>query len=194
MSGYEQSKGGQKSESTPQSSFEDGHAETKNPLRALFVEELTEIQSAEEQIAAAYPTMHAVARALELREMLESHLAETRVHVARIQRVAESIGVRLRPKVCKGMQGIIEEAGDVLARNHDDSGDVALVAAAQKAEHYEISSYTTLIAWAGRSGFTEAEILLKETLAEELAADEKLTWLGETLGRQLALKQKREEK
>src|SRR5262249_48319474 len=105
-----------------------------------------------------------------------SHLEETKGHVERLDQIGEDLGVKLSGKKCKAMEGLIEEGAEVLeAEGPDAVIDSALIAAAQRVEHYEISAYGTARTLAEHLGHTEAVSLLQETLDEESAADEKLT-------------------
>jgi ferritin-like metal-binding protein YciE len=111
-----------------------------------------------------------------LKEAILSHLEETKGHVERLDRIGEDLGVKLSGKKCKAMEGLIEEGAEVL--ESDGPGaviDSALIAAAQRVEHYEISAYGTARALAEHLGHTEAASLLQETLDEESAADQKLS-------------------
>jgi ferritin-like metal-binding protein YciE len=118
----------------------------------------------------------------ELRAAIESHLAETEGHVTRLEKVAESLGEKLKKKKCAAMEGILEEASELLEEQKDKSSlDAAIIAAGQKVEHNEIVSYGTVRAWAEQMGHEEAMELLQETLDEESAADEKLTAIAETV-------------
>ena len=115
-----------------------------------------------------------------LRDAFQSHLEETRGHIARLEQVMEGLGEKVRGKHCDGIAGIIEEGKSVMEEEFDDTTmDACLIAAGQRAEHYEMAAYGTLVAWAQAMGHTEAADLLQETLDEEKAADEKLTSIAE---------------
>jgi ferritin-like metal-binding protein YciE len=117
-----------------------------------------------------------------LREAIESHLAETEEQITRLEQVFQSIDEKPKKKHCKGIAGIIDENKETISENKTSPAlDAAIVAAGQKAEHYEIASYGTLCAWAELMGHNEALNLLKENLGEEKAADEKLTEIAESL-------------
>jgi ferritin-like metal-binding protein YciE len=117
----------------------------------------------------------------ELREAFESHLEETEGQVTRLERVFELLDEKPRGKHCAGMAGIVEEGSEKLQEDAEDAVmDAMLIASAQKVEHYEIGSYGTAIAWAEALGLTEVAEVLGETLAEEKAADEKLSALAES--------------
>ena len=115
-----------------------------------------------------------------LQEAFTSHLVETKGHVERLGEVFESLGLTARPKKCEAMEGLLKEA-DELAEEFGDSHacDAALIAAAQKVEHYEIATYGSLLAFASKMGHAQAAKLLSVTLDEEKAADGKLTTISE---------------
>jgi ferritin-like metal-binding protein YciE len=116
----------------------------------------------------------------DLRQALESHLEETRGHVTRLEQVFESIEEKARGKHCEGMAGIIEEGKSVLDEDFDETTmDACIIASGQRAEHYEMAAYGTLVAWARVMGHEDAANLLQETLDEEKAADEALSALAE---------------
>ena len=150
-------------------------------LQDLFVNELKDMYNAENQIVKALPRLAKAAESPELRNAFEKHLRETETQVQRLERIFERLGERPTGKRCKGMEGLIEEGKDILEEKGEDAvRDAALIAAAQKVEHYEIASYGCLITYAGLLGDQDAAKLLKQTLAEEEAADKKLTELGES--------------
>jgi len=149
-------------------------------LQDLFVNELKDMYNAENQIVKALPRLAKAAESAELRNAFEKHLRETETQVQRLERIFERLGERPTGKRCKGMEGLIEEGKDILEEKGEEAvRDAALIAAAQKVEHYEIASYGCLITYAGLLGDQDAAKLLKQTLAEEEAADKKLTELGE---------------
>ena len=116
----------------------------------------------------------------ELRSAFETHLQETRGHVERLEQVFESLEEKVKGKHCDGIAGIIEEGKSIMEEDFDEAAmDACLIAAGQRAEHYEMAAYGTLVAWARAMGHTEAADLLQETLDEEKAADEKLTTIAE---------------
>ena len=150
-------------------------------LRESLVDEIRDLYNAEKQIVKALPKMVKGATSDELRAAFESHLEETEGQVARLERVFELLDEKPRGKHCAGMAGILEEGSDTLEEDAEDSVmDAMLIAGAQKVEHYEITSYGTCIAWAEALGLTEVAEVLNETLAEEKAADEKLSALAES--------------
>ena len=149
-------------------------------LHDAFVDELRDSYDAEKQLTKALPKMAKAAHSPELREAIESHLEETRQQVERLEQVFESLGEKPRGKHCDGIAGIIQEAQAVMQEDFDEpTADACLIASAQRAEHYEMAAYGTLVAWARAMGHDEAADLLQETLDEEKAADEKLNTLAE---------------
>ncbi len=150
-------------------------------LHDAFIDELRDAYDAEKQLVKALPKMAKAASSDELRSAFESHLKETKGHVERLEQVFESIEEKVRGKHCDGMAGIIEEGKSVMEENFDEATmDACLIAAAQRAEHYEMAAYGTLVAWAKGMGHDDAEGLLQEILDEEKAADEKLTTIAES--------------
>ncbi len=148
-------------------------------LREAFLDEIRDVYHAEKQLLKALPKLANAATDGELRNALETHLAETENQVSRLEQVFELVGEKPETKTCAGMAGIIEEGSDVL---HEDRGpvlDALIIASAQRAEHYEIAAYGTVAAWAESLGYTDAAELLRETLDEEKSADETLTGLAE---------------
>jgi len=149
-------------------------------LDDLFVHQLRDIYYAEKQIVQALPEMIEKAKDPGLKQGFEAHLGETKNHVKRLEQVFKMHGVEAKGVECPAIDGIIEEA-DEIAGEVDDTKvlDAALIAAAQAVEHYEITRYGTLIAWAKQLGRTDCASVLEETLKEEKAADSKLTSLAE---------------
>ncbi len=156
-------------------------------IEELFIHELSDIYSAEKQLTKALPTLARASSAPELREAFESHLEETQGQVERIDQVVELLGIHLKRIKCAAMEGLVEEGKEVIEGVEEGPlRDAALIGGGNKVEHYEIASYGTLIALAKQLGYKDAVPLLKETLAEEKAADEKLTLLAEQAGNQRA--------
>jgi ferritin-like metal-binding protein YciE len=152
---------------------------TKETLRELYVEELKDIFSAENQLTKALPKMAKAASSEELREGFEEHLEQTKGHVQRLEQVFEMLEESSGGKKCLGMEGLIKEGAEVIGEDfEDDVKDSALIAAAQRVEHYEIAAYGTVAAYADALGETEQASLLRETLQEEKDTDEKLTELA----------------
>ncbi|AOB25714.1 YciE/YciF ferroxidase family protein [Bordetella bronchiseptica] len=152
---------------------------TRKTLQELFIHELSDIYSAEKQLTKALPKMARSAGDPKLAEAFSAHLEETRGQVERIDQIVEGSDLRLKRMKCAAMEGLVEEGKEVM--DEIEPGpvlDAALIAAAQKVEHYEIASYGTLCTFAKQLGETKALALLKETLAEEKATDEKLSMLA----------------
>src|ERR1043165_2192098 len=146
----------------------------------LFVHTLKDIYYAENQIVKALPDMIEKATDAKLKEAFKSHLAETRTHVKRVEQVFQMHGVEIEGVDCPAIDGIIEEANEVAGEVDDKQVlDAALIAAAQAVEHYEMTRYGTLIAWAKQLGRNDCATVLQQNLEEEKAADKKLTTLAE---------------
>jgi ferritin-like metal-binding protein YciE len=150
-------------------------------LRGLFVDELRDVLSAERQLVKALPKMAKAAGSPELRKGFEKHLKQTETHVSRLEQVFESMDETVRAKTCKAMEGLVEEGSEIIKEDADpEVKDAALIAAAQKVEHYEIATYGTLVTWAKQLDQKTAERLLSQTLDEEKATDEELSQLAES--------------
>lgn len=148
-------------------------------LNDLFHETLKDIYFAEKQILRALPKMARTANAEQLTQAFEQHRAETEGQIERLERVFELIGKSPRGKTCDAIIGIIDEGKEVMEEFADsDALDAGILSSAQAVEHYEISRYGTLIAWAEQLGLTEAVPLLEETLAEEKRTDVLLSKLA----------------
>jgi ferritin-like metal-binding protein YciE len=149
-------------------------------LHDAFLDELRDAYDAEKQLLKALPKMAKKATAENLSAAFESHLEETRGHVDKLEQVFGSLNEKVRGKHCDGIAGIIEEGKSVMEEDFDaETIDACLIAGGQRAEHYEMAAYGTLVAWARVMGHTEAADLLEQILGEERAADEKLTALAE---------------
>jgi ferritin-like metal-binding protein YciE len=154
-------------------------AETKS-LHDAFIDELRDAYDAEKQLIKALSKMAKAATAEDLRSAFEGHLEETKGHVERLEQVFEWLEEKVRGKHCDGIAGIIEEGQTAMEADFDEPTlDACLIAGGQRAEHYEMAAYGTLVAWARAMGHTDAADLLQETLDEEKAADEKLTAIAE---------------
>jgi len=150
-------------------------------LEKLFLEELKDMYNAEKQILRALPRMAKAAESPELEQAFTKHLKETEGQVQRIERIFKDLGQPSRGKACKGMEGILEEGKEVLEKDGEPAViDAALIASAQRVEHYEIAAYGCLRTYAELLGYSQAQRLLQETLQEEEAADKKLTQIGES--------------
>jgi len=149
-------------------------------LHDAFIDELRDAYDAEKQLTKALPKLAKAATSPELRSAFETHLEETQGHIERLEQVFESLEEKVRGKHCDGMAGIIEEGKSTMSEDFDETTmDACLIAAGQRAEHYEMAAYGTLVAWARAMNHTEAADLLQEILDEEKATDEKLTALAE---------------
>jgi len=149
-------------------------------LHDAFLDELRDAYDAEKQLIKALPKLAKAAESDELRTAFESHLEETQGHAERLEQVFASLDEKVRGKHCDGMAGIIEEGRAVMGEDFEGTTlDACLIAAAQRAEHYEMAAYGTLVAWAKAMGHQEAAGLLEEILEEEKAADDKLTQIAE---------------
>lgn len=161
-----------------------------NQLQELLVEDLQDLLNAEMQLVEALPKMAEAAHNPKLKETIEKHLAQTEGHVARLQNIFSVLGQKAQSKACKGMKGIIEEGEETIDENEgagEFASDLALIAAAQKVEHYEISAYGTARCLARQIGEREVERLLSHTLGEEESADFLLTELSKPLLQEASL-------
>lgn len=149
-------------------------------LKDLYLQELKDIYSAETMILKALPKLAKAASSPRLQEAFQEHLEETKMQVERLNRIFDHMGVPIKGRHCAGMEGIIHEGEEFLNTQADPTvKDAALIAAAQKVEHYEISSYGTARTYARMLGDDEAAGLLDETLNEEKKADKNLTRMAE---------------
>jgi len=149
-------------------------------LTALFLHQLKDTYFAEKAIMQALPKMARAAESPELRGALAVHLEETKTQVKRLDQVFKHLGQKPQGVECKAIQGIIEEGEEIIGTfGGGPAGDAGLIAAAQAVEHYEITRYGTLLAWARQLGLDEAADLLKETLIEEENTDDLLSQLAE---------------
>jgi len=150
-------------------------------LQDLYIEELRDLYSAENQIVKALPKMAKSASTDELRTAFEEHLEETRTHVERLEQIFERLDAKPKGKKCKAMEGLLEEGKEMMEEDADPMvHDAALICAAQRVEHYEIAGYGCARTFAKILGDDEAAELLQETLNEEGAADHKLTEIAES--------------
>jgi ferritin-like metal-binding protein YciE len=150
-------------------------------MNDLFVHTLRDIYYAEKQIVKALPEMVKKASDAQLKQGFETHLRETQNHVKRLEQVFQVIGQKASGVDCPAIDGIIKETNEVAGEVEDKSVlDAALIAAAQAVEHYEMTRYGTLIAWATQFGHRDVASLLQQTLDEEKATDKKLTSMAES--------------
>jgi ferritin-like metal-binding protein YciE len=151
-----------------------------NSMQELFVEELRDLYSAENQLLRALPQMAAAAKSNTLKMAFEQHLEETRNHVHRLTEIFSEMGQQPTGKTCKAMEGLIAEGNEVLQMQGDpDIRDAALIGAAQRVEHYEMAGYGVVRTFAKEMGFDKAAEKLQKTLDEEGSADKKLTAIAE---------------
>jgi ferritin-like metal-binding protein YciE len=147
----------------------------------LFVHTLRDIYYAEKQILKSLPDMIEKATDPQLKQGFQSHLAETKGHIERVEQVFKMHGIDAKAVNCPAIDGILEEANEVAGEVEDKRVlDAALIAAAQAVEHYEITRYGTLVAWAKQLGRNDCASVLQKTLDEEKATDKKLTTLAES--------------
>ena len=151
-------------------------------LNDLMVDVARDMLDAEKQLAKALPKMAKAASTPGLKKAFEKHLEETKIHAERMGMVLEALGHPVRGKKCHAMEGLIEEGKEVLEMDADpETRDAALIAAAQKVEHYEIAGYGTLCTWAATLGIPKVKEILGDTLAEEKTTDQLLTEIAEGL-------------
>jgi ferritin-like metal-binding protein YciE len=144
-------------------------------LEDVLHEQVLDLLSAEKQLVAALPKVAAAASSPELKDAFKEHLEQTKTHVKRLEEVQGILGVS-GTTTCKAMQGLVAEGEEVIGKDGDPTAkDAAIIAAAQRIEHYEIAGYGTARTLAGELDFGDAETLLNETLEEESAADKLLT-------------------
>lgn len=149
-------------------------------LHDAFIDELRDTYDAERQLTKALPKLAKAATNPKLRKAFEMHLEETKGQIERLEQVFASLDEKVRAKHCDGIAGIVDEGKAIMEEDFDEATmDACLIAAGQRAEHYEMAAYGTLVAWARAMGHDEAANLLQETLDEEKATDEKLTEIAE---------------
>lgn len=152
-----------------------------NTLEDLFVHELKDLYSAENQLVKALPKMAKASSNQELKGGFEGHLKQTKEHVARLERIAEQLGKKLAGHKCKAMEGLVEEGAELIGEDAEDAvRDAGLIGAAQRVEHYEMAGYGTARALAKQLGHNDIAKILGQTLQEEKETDEKLTELAES--------------
>jgi Mn-containing catalase len=153
-------------------------------VQQLLVEQLQDLLNAEQQLIKALPRMAGAAASQQLRDAFTLHLAETQEHVERLKQIFDLLEVEDESRTCKGMAGLLEEGAEVMEEGEEKeavAADLALIAAAQKVEHYEISAYGTARTMAGQIGRPDAALLLSKTLAEEEVTDNLLTQIAREL-------------
>lgn len=154
-------------------------------LKELYIDELKDLYSAENQLLKALPKMAKAASSDELRQGFEDHLQQTRGHVERLEQIFESLDESPKGKKCMGMEGLVKEGSEAMGEDFEDAVmDAALIGAAQRVEHYEIAAYGTVSEFAKVLGENEHVSLLEQTLTEEKETDEKLTELAKEINPQ----------
>lgn len=155
-------------------------------LESLFKHFLRDIYYAEEKVFKTLPKMADKADAVELREAFKDHRKETKEQISNLKHVFKALGIKPRGVTCQAINGILDEGQEIMEECGDpDACDAGMIAAAQAVEHYEITRYGTMIAWANQLGLREEAKLLKQNLNQEYAADKKLSKLAErSLNRQ----------
>jgi len=156
---------------------------TVDSLRSLFVEQVKDLYDAEKRLTKAIPKLAKASTNEELSAALQEHLGETENHVSRLEQVFQLLEERPKAKPCEGMKGLIEEGDEHAKEDYDDDDlrDAMIIGSAQRVEHYEIAGYGTAIAHARLLDLDDVVELLEATLAEEKAADEKLTEIAENV-------------
>jgi ferritin-like metal-binding protein YciE len=154
----------------------------QNNLKSLYVDELRDLYSSEQQLIKAIPKMAKAANSDELRRGFQEHLEQTRGHATRLEQILRGLGEPVKGKKCKGMAGIVAEGGEMMSEDFQGAlMDAALISAAQRVEHYEIAAYGAVHAYATLMGESDAASLLQQTLDEEKETDQKLTELSEEI-------------
>jgi ferritin-like metal-binding protein YciE len=152
-----------------------------NSLSDLFVNQIEDLYDAENRLTKALPKMSDAASSSSLKQAFQSHMRETEGHVSRLETIFRDMKVEPKRETCQAMKGLISEGEEMIdATGSTDVKDAALIAAAQRVEHYEISGYGTARTIAQQLGLTDVATLLQQTLDEEKAADEKLTTIAES--------------
>ena len=151
-------------------------------LQTLYLNELRDLMSAEHMILKALPEMAEKASHAGLKDGFRLHEQQTRQHVERLERIFAMLGIQAEEKTCKGMEGIIDEGKEAMKEYHDsDVLDAAMIAAAQRVDHYEIAAYGCVRTYANELGFDDQEELLQQTLNEEGTMDHRLTQLADEI-------------
>lgn len=159
-------------------------------LKELLVEQLQDLLHAEGQLTGALPKMAEAAHHPKLKEAFEKHLVQTEGHLERLREVFEVLGEKAEPKPCKAMMGLVEEGKETIEDGPEKeplAADLALIASAQRVEHYEIAAYGTAKVLARQIGSVDAARLLSQTLGEEESADFLLTAISDPLMQQAAI-------
>jgi ferritin-like metal-binding protein YciE len=150
-------------------------------FKDLFTNQIEDLYDAEQRLTKALPKMAEAAHSSQLKQAIQQHLSETQGHVSRLETIFREIGIEPKRETCEAMKGLISEGEDMIhAKGDPDVRDAAIIAAAQRVEHYEIAGYGTARTFALRLGLRQAADLLQQTLNEEAAADRKLTQIAES--------------
>jgi ferritin-like metal-binding protein YciE len=153
-----------------------------NSLQDLYLDQIQDLYSAEQQIIQALPKLIDKASHTKLRDGFSRHLEQTRQHARRLEEIGQRLGQDVSGKTCKGMEGLLKEGGEVLKEDGDpDVLDAALIAAAQRVEHYEIAAYGCARTYAAALGRDDDADALQHTLDEEGATDKNLTQVAESI-------------
>jgi ferritin-like metal-binding protein YciE len=153
-----------------------------NSLNDLYLEQLKDLYDAEQQLIKALPKMAEASSSAELRGAFEEHLEKTKEHARRIDTIFEGMGEKAKGQKCKAMEGLVKEGSEVIEEDMEDGvKDAALIAAAQRVEHYEMAGYGCVRTYASLLGDTKAAALLEKTLEEEKEADEVLGGIAEEI-------------
>lgn len=151
-------------------------------LRELFIDEMQDLHSAEQQITKALPKLIKASHNPQLKQAFEHHLEETRNHVTRLEQIFQRMNERPKGKTCEGMKGLIKEGEERVSDGGENEVlDAGIISAAQRVEHYEIAAYGSARTYAELLGDQEAVRLLNQTLEEEKAADSKLNQVARTV-------------
>ena len=155
---------------------------TNDALKELYIDELKDLYSAENQLLKALPKMAKAATSEELSSAFTEHLEQTKGHVQRLEQIFEMLDENPKGKKCAGMEGLVKEGAEMMGEDFEDEVmDAGLIGAAQRVEHYEIAAYGTVRAFAELLGESDQASLLSETLEEEKETDQKLTQLSEEI-------------
>jgi ferritin-like metal-binding protein YciE len=153
-----------------------------NSLQELYLEQLRDLYDAEQRIIKALPEMIEAATSADLKNALSEHLDVTKVQATRLEKIFDALGEKAKGEKCKGIAGVLDEGDDLVGKVEEgDVRDAAIIASAQRVEHYEMAGYGTARTFATLLGDSEASQLLQQTLGEEKEADEKLTELSEQI-------------
>jgi ferritin-like metal-binding protein YciE len=180
-SGSKPSNGNGSSAKSSKNSAAVSAAQSSPQLEKFFVDALKDIYWAEKHLTKALPKMQKAATSEELKQAIEDHLAQTEVHVDRLEQIFEQLGHKAQAKKCDGMEGLTKEGESVVEETEDGSAtrDVGIIVSSQKVEHYEISAYGSLVQLAKTMGQDEVAKILAQTLEEEKEADKLLTQIAE---------------